>query len=691
MSYSTPVSTQSSTAGSVLSSGTARAFRTATPVTPAMWRRLISFVCPHLDNANVDVEETRLQNLSKPDQVQEEGRLVSGALPKIELFQHNVQQPVCANDFCPTQQQNGSVDLCLKPLPLPPPPDQSPMDRIPAKQHSQFSISSNINAFTKEVDTRFLTPTGQKILPLLQQLPDTSGSPPSVFVNLGEDTFRMPLRDANTLERINDLTKRLSVLQKAVVFEDLFPMLGPQLRYPLQQVLRYGVQIRARYAVAASGDGRESMVEDSRPASLHIRRRREKRTPYPHVLSPLTGITEPLTAQESQHQLEVIPNIEDRKLPGSISQARAGLINSSTSIRRKPVPKPIEPLAAKLLLEESPDKEVEGVRKTRESLFTNPRPAPSPPIKSAEPEPMKEGTASSKKAGSVKSAREGLLTKPGSVKRALDRLYEGGECSRKAIPTSTSVGSEDTRTQHIDPPKASSELAGSKNAQGEIDAFPSFESSSELTRPDDRRILNHVEEEEEEDPKTRTAQHTNINSADPNNEEPAYILQPSPARSLCAEVSPINRRTSTHGILITRHISVSNHATACLRGGASVSDDGHNRRDNNDNGSNKILKRFLLGGKPPPLPSHQRPSAGLWWLAGGRLGSGRMVPTAGELRARREVEERNGEVVGFWGTVVGVRAVRRVRRCECEVSDDEEKSEGGEEAGVGEKGELLGL
>ena len=38
----------------------------------------------------------------------------------------------------------------------------------------------------------------------------------------------------------------------------------------------------------------------------------------------------------------------------------------------------------------------------------------------------------------------------------------------------------------------------------------------------------------------------------------------------------------------------------------------------------------------------------------------RRVPTAGELRERRRVEEANREVVGYIGTVFGVRAVRRV-------------------------------
>jgi hypothetical protein len=36
------------------------------------------------------------------------------------------------------------------------------------------------------------------------------------------------------------------------------------------------------------------------------------------------------------------------------------------------------------------------------------------------------------------------------------------------------------------------------------------------------------------------------------------------------------------------------------------------------------------------------------------------VPTLGELRARREVEVANRRIVGFWGTVSGVRRVGKV-------------------------------
>jgi hypothetical protein len=55
------------------------------------------------------------------------------------------------------------------------------------------------------------------------------------------------------------------------------------------------------------------------------------------------------------------------------------------------------------------------------------------------------------------------------------------------------------------------------------------------------------------------------------------------------------------------------------------------------------------------------------------------VPTVQELRERRLVEERNRDIVGFWETVPGVRAVRHSPR---EVVEDEgDGEEGGEEKG----------
>lgn len=59
----------------------------------------------------------------------------------------------------------------------------------------------------------------------------------------------------------------------------------------------------------------------------------------------------------------------------------------------------------------------------------------------------------------------------------------------------------------------------------------------------------------------------------------------------------------------------------------------------------------------PPKADSERPHRVVWWLAGGRKGR---VPTYGELRVRKEVEQANRSAVGFWGTVLGWRSVGRV-------------------------------
>lgn len=58
-----------------------------------------------------------------------------------------------------------------------------------------------------------------------------------------------------------------------------------------------------------------------------------------------------------------------------------------------------------------------------------------------------------------------------------------------------------------------------------------------------------------------------------------------------------------------------------------------------------------------PLDDSVRPNAVLWWLAGGKMSHEGRVPTMGELRLRREIEQANRAMVGFWGTVLGLRRV----------------------------------
>lgn len=80
----------------------------------------------------------------------------------------------------------------------------------------------------------------------------------------------------------------------------------------------------------------------------------------------------------------------------------------------------------------------------------------------------------------------------------------------------------------------------------------------------------------------------------------------------------------------------------------------------------------------PAIDTASRPPALLWWLAGGR---GR-APSFEELRVRRRVEVANREVVGFLGTLLGVREERKTRR---EVREEMEREEEKEEEEKAEK------
>ena len=88
----------------------------------------------------------------------------------------------------------------------------------------------------------------------------------------------------------------------------------------------------------------------------------------------------------------------------------------------------------------------------------------------------------------------------------------------------------------------------------------------------------------------------------------------------------------------------------CLRGGGGDDDDVRAFRT--------PRRRTTLPVNEPvfPKPDSARPPRALWWFAGGRKGQ---VPTVGELRVRKEVERANRKIVGFGGTVLGVRRVGR--------------------------------
>lgn len=83
------------------------------------------------------------------------------------------------------------------------------------------------------------------------------------------------------------------------------------------------------------------------------------------------------------------------------------------------------------------------------------------------------------------------------------------------------------------------------------------------------------------------------------------------------------------------HQAVTTYDQFRLRGGASSRDSS----DDAPSSANTVKRRIsTLLGKVTPLQDHERPPKALWWLAGGRTGGVRKVPTAGELRERRKVE-----------------------------------------------------
>lgn len=112
-----------------------------------------------------------------------------------------------------------------------------------------------------------------------------------------------------------------------------------------------------------------------------------------------------------------------------------------------------------------------------------------------------------------------------------------------------------------------------------------------------------------------------------------------------------------------------------LRGGGGGGDDA----STNDN--NKEAKptpfpfvrsaRVYLGRSDGCLNDAERVPRTLFWLAGGRVSPRMKVPTAGELRRRRQVERVNRREVGFVGTLFGVRRV-------CKVESDRVGGGGGE-------------
>lgn len=117
----------------------------------------------------------------------------------------------------------------------------------------------------------------------------------------------------------------------------------------------------------------------------------------------------------------------------------------------------------------------------------------------------------------------------------------------------------------------------------------------------------------------------------------------------------------------------------CLRGGADSDNDllsAKARRSAKWRGQERP-RTMLFFRTPAPLPDDSQVPRGLWWLAGGSLRG--KVPTAGELRQRRRIEAANRDAVGFWGTLFGVRSVKRLTDLESTGSSSSSSSGEGSE------------
>ena len=147
-------------------------------------------------------------------------------------------------------------------------------------------------------------------------------------------------------------------------------------------------------------------------------------------------------------------------------------------------------------------------------------------------------------------------------------------------------------------------------------------------------------------------------------------------------------------ILVTKQTSIT-HQPSCLRGGGGGDDrsssDSSANRESSANSSREPTspsqrqKPFVpaIFNRVRRLSDPERPHAGLWWLAGGRVGNRKRASKVQQLRERRRV--------GFWGMVFGVKVGRLVRsgveegeardgeNREAEGTDESEESEGKQE------------
>ena len=671
------------------------------------------FVCPQLQPTVAEPAESSSQAFLDARPWGHDGYLMCGAIPNDDICENNQQRPPCLTSSCSIRPLQKDDSKWQKPLPALPGLD-TPTDS--SKRPTSFlNVRPVIEAFTREVDNRFLSPTAELVLRHLKRLSQTPPTSTRVLVQLGTDSIWMTAEDADTLYQLRQITQNLTLEDKTRLLEDLAKVIEPRVKYPLQQVMFHGVQMKSTETPAIrpnpdrqsllevildEGENAEEVRRALRPTPLIIRKAGPVTSHEPHILSPLTELTEPTprglikpdekirllrlrdrqTDQEGSCQEAVefdglSSEICEVKSPGSVRSGRL----AAEAKREATGETNVVPDA---LVAPERDQHTRFTLGRHHSFFTHPRKAPHPPTGHAKPAPLQTGRRSPKLPGSVARGHAAAMltlsargsprspnpsvisstsSKPGSVRQARERLKDGLKGSVRAAlnelesgqrrlpaPPAELAGPHPARSSSL--PRTAEDEGSQTGRLERSDSFQFIRPSYAWTKrsragvaikskaPSDGQGDRSQPNEDAGRPQTIIAVSANV--------------KPSPARALTVNES-LHRPYSRHGVLVTKRIDVEPNPS-CLRGGAGGSDTGSPQKQY------RRKKVSTIFGRVNKLEDHERPHSGLWWLAGGKLGQRKRVPTAAELRERRRVEEANREIVGFWGTVLGSRVVRRL-------------------------------
>lgn len=303
-------------------------------------------------------------------------------------------------------------------------------------------------------------------------------------------------------------------------------------------------------------------------------------------------------------------------------------------------------------------------------------PFSEPQQQSTSPEaPMCQGLCnlfrSSAAAGSSTNADGRDNTSAGSVEEATIR-HRASELSNASAGTGTSrwrwpLRRTNTNASNLAVPDHAADTRDFEVSRGaELDKFIDELDRTFLT-VDDRKILRKIER----------LYHTTIRQRLPessHSSEGADRANSSRTALATAKQGGLPASPSSRTITDVLSASSANLPALRLRGGG---------------------RRTTLPSPPPRmrLPDDARIDATAWWLAGGRKSRHGRLPTIGELRVRKEVEQANRSKVGFFGTLLGIRSVGRVALKGEEVAKAEEVVNGlmGADEQVGHNGdEVMG-